>query len=121
MDYVRVLDKTDAYIKQIVNSDEFGILLDLKERIQIELIDFIQSFKTAKEKYEEATNYGTHHPDLKQYQIDLSEAKTKLYSQELVKKYFEVQKLIQTNIDLFINDLTSSISNKFKQIQSIDL
>lgn len=121
MDYTNILDKTDAYIKSIVNSKEFEMLLDLKNKIESDLKDLVDNFKVCEEKYNEALKYGKYHPDLKKYQQMLSDAKANLYSNEVVKKYFALQNDIQKEIDDFINDLTSSISNKFKKIQSLNL
>lgn len=121
MDYVKILDKTDAYIKSIVNSKEFGLMLEMKKKIEEQLNEAILSFKGAQEKYKEALQYGKYHPDLKEYQQKYSVEKAKLYSNEMVKRYLEIQNNIQRNIDDFITDLTSSISNKFKRMQSIGL
>lgn len=105
---------TEDYAQEIIDSDDFQRLLELKELIKKNLSHKIVAFKTAEAKYVEAKNYGNYHPDLKKYQEEFIIAKTNLYSENLVKEYKELETKIQERLDHDLNDLKKSVSNKFK-------
>ena len=121
MDYVNILNKTDAYIKSVIDSNDFQELLALKKQIDDELKDLIIKFNTAKDRYYEAQKYGKYHPSISDYKKNLLELKKELYSNSLVKKYFSLQNKVQKKINDFLNDLKASISNKFKKNESINI
>ena len=56
-EYIRFIE-----LKKIMDTDEF-------------ILNLIDVFNIAKEKYAEVSKYGKHHPDLKKVQIALSKAK----------------------------------------------
>lgn len=121
MDYVNILNKTDAYIKSVIDSNDFQELLALKKQIDDELKDLIIKFNTAKDRYYGAQKYGKYHPSISDYKKNLLELKKELYSNSLVKKYFSLQNKVQKEINDFLNDLKASISNKFKKNESINI
>lgn len=121
MDYVNILNKTDAYIKSVIDSNDFQELLSLKKQIDAELKDLIIKFNIAKDRYYEAQKYEKYHPSLSDYKKNLLVLKKELYSNSLVKKYFSLQNKVQKEINDFLNDLKASISNKFKINESINI
>lgn len=121
MDYVNILNKTDAYIKSVIDSNDFQELLALKKQIDDELKDLIIKFNMAKDKYYEAQKYGKYHPSLSDYKKNLLVLKKELYSNSLVKKYFSLQNKVQKEVNDFLNDLKAAISNKFKKNESINI
>ena len=121
MDYVNILNKTDAYIKSVVESNDFQELIALKKQIDIDLKDLIVKFKKAKDRYYEAQKYGKYHPNLADYKKNLLALKKELYSNDLVKKYFSLQNKVQNEINDFLNELKMAISNKFKKNESINI
>lgn len=121
MDYVNILNKTDAYIKSVIDSSDFQELMALKKQIDIELKDLITKFNTAKDKYYDALKYGKYHPSLNDYKQNLLVLKKELYSNNLVKKYFNLHNKVQAEINDFLNELKMAISNKFKRNESINI
>lgn len=109
----KLFDLANDYADEMIDSADFQRLLSLKEQINKDLSKKIVAFKTMEAKYLEAKNYGNHHPNLLEYQKEFSRLKSELYSEALVKEYFELEKSIQTKLDEDINSLKKSISNKF--------
>lgn len=109
-----IYELTEDYAQEIIDSEDFQRLLEVKELIKKTLSQKIIAFKTAEAKYVEAKNYGNYHPDLKKYQEEFIAAKTSLYSESLVKEYKELETKVQQRLDCDLNDLKKSVSNKFK-------
>lgn len=114
MEEIELYDLAFEYAKTIINSSDFQRLIYLSKCIEQNLKEEINMFKKASIKYGDALEYGKYHPNLKDYQIELSEAKTKLYSNELVIEYKTLEQKIQSKLNCDLNELKKSISNKFK-------
>ena len=110
----KIYDLAEEYANSIIESDDFKRYLELKEEIRKTLGMKIVAFKTKEAKYVEAKSYGNYHPDLKKYQEEFHIAKTNLYSHPLMVEYKELEHKIQAKLDEDLNDLKSTISNKFK-------
>jgi len=75
----------------------------------------IEHFQKAKTHYDSIVKEGGHyHPDFKEAVKAYSEAKKTLYEKEEVKRYFELEKLIQDDINEFIQKLAQSVSPHIK-------
>ena len=110
----RIYDMAEEYAESVIESEDFKKYLELKEEIRKTLGMKIIAFKTKEAKYVEAKSYGNYHPDLKRYQEEFQIAKTNLYSHPLMVEYKELEHKIQSKLDKDLNDLKSTISNKFK-------
>ena len=109
-----IYDLAEDYAEEIINSADFKRLLEVKKEIRKTLSGKIMAFKTAEAKYLEAKEYGQYHPNLEEYKHRFIETKTKLFSEELVKEYKELEFIIQEKLNQDINDLKKNVSNKFK-------
>lgn len=77
--------------------------------------DEINHFRKAKEHYDEIMAQGGHyHPDFKEAVKVFSEAKNTLYSKEEIKRYFQLEKEIQDEINAFLSELSQSVSSHIK-------
>ena len=110
----RIYDMAEEYADSVIESEDFKRYIELKEEIRKTLGMKIIAFKTKEAKYVEAKSYGNYHPDLKRYQEEFQIAKTNLYSHPLMVEYKELERKIQSKLDEDLNDLKSTISNKFK-------
>ena len=109
----KLYDLAEEYANSIIESDDFKRFLELKEEIKKTLGGKIIAFKTKEAKYVEAKSYGNYHPDLKKYQEEFQKAKANLYNEPLMIEYKELELKIQGIINNDLNDLKSTISNKF--------
>ena len=75
----------------------------------------IAHFRKTKEHYDEIMSQGGHyHPDFKEAVKAFSEAKNDLYSKPEVKRYFQLEKEIQDEINDFLIELSQSVSSHIK-------
>jgi len=75
----------------------------------------IEHFQKTKVHYDSIMKEGGHyHPDFKETVLAYSNAKKTLYEKEEVKRYFELEKLIQDDINEFIQKLAQSVSPHIK-------
>lgn len=109
----KIYDIAEEYANSIIKSDDFKRYLELKDEIRKTLSGKIIAFKTKEAKYVEAKSYGNYHPDLKRYQEEFQKAKANLYNEPLMIEYKKIEHKIQTKLDKDLNDLKSTISNKF--------
>ena len=114
MDELVLYDLADLYAEKILNSDDFKRFVELNKIIKKELSKEILSFKREESIYNDASKYGKYHPDLKKYQVNLSEAKRKLYSNPLMIEYKKLELKIQSDLNNDFNELKKSISNKLE-------
>lgn len=114
MNYTNLLDETYILIDEIKKDPDYLRLLEVKKLIDTKYIQEIKDFREANDKYSEAKNYGKYHPDLKSRQLKLVETKTSLYSKEEVQEYFNLERLLNKELQSLTNDLTSTVSNKYK-------
>lgn len=108
-----ILDKTYNLAYSIKDLEIYKEIVSLSNRIDLELKDELKSFEEAKELYNEALKYGKYHPSLKDYEKRLSEAKAKLYSNNLVIEYNNKYKEFNSMLDSMFDSIKISISNKF--------
>ena len=109
----KLYDLAEEYANSIIESEDFKRYIELKEEIKKTLGGKIIAFKTKEAKYIEAKSYGNYHPDLKKYKYEFQKAKANLYNEPLMIEYKELELKIQGIINNDVNDLKSTISNKF--------
>lgn len=110
----KIYDMAEDYANKIIESQDFKRYLELKDEIRKKLSGKIIAFKTKEAKYIEAKSYGNYHPDLNKHQTEFQTAKANLYNDPLMVEYKELEHKIQAKLDKDLNDLKSTISNKFK-------
>jgi cell fate (sporulation/competence/biofilm development) regulator YlbF (YheA/YmcA/DUF963 family) len=72
----------------------------------------IEAFQESKIKYDQVMSEGgSYHPDFKETIQKFSESKTVLYSKPEVKRYFEVEKVFQDELNEFLFELTQAVSS----------
>ena len=111
----------DLYIDEIESSDDFKRLIELKNKINNDFKKEIISFKTLESKYLDASKNKDYYPNFNQIKTDFINAKAKLYSHEEVKEYFDLERKINDYINKDIDEIKSSISNKFKSSNMFDI
>lgn len=109
-----VFEKTYKFVDDFKDTNEYKELMNLKEKINEQLKEKVKRFNDLKEKYEECLKYDKYHPDLKRIQKELSEAKTSLFSEELVIKYKELEKTLEENLNTLLTNICQKVSNKIK-------
>ena len=118
MDYIQlsldnnIINCLDDIVKEFNDSVEFIEYTKLKGEIENKYYKEILSFTLAKSKLEDAKRYNL---DLTNYKKALILAKEKLYSIDIVKRYLELEHILQQRLDNISNDIASYYSNKFKK------
>jgi len=117
------LDTTYQLVDEIKNENAYKRLLDLKQIIATDtgLQHLISEFQTANKKYEETRKYGKHHPDLKRVQASFAKHKKILYTHPVVSEYKQLEKLVQSNLDIISKTIATSISSKMKHPNDIGI
>ena len=85
----KILEKTYELIDEIKQTNQYNRLLELDQKIKTDpdLVTLIESFNKIKLKYEEVTQYGKYHPDLKRVQLELVEKKEEVFTNDVIKEY----------------------------------
>ncbi|MFI3329889.1 MAG: YlbF family regulator [bacterium] len=114
MDKFEVFKKAEEYAFEITNTKLFNDLLKVKEQINNEFSDLIKEFKEKRDKYESNKQYESYNDSFKTMQLEFQKVKEELYSKEIVKKYFEIERKIQSELNDVATKLARSISDRFK-------
>lgn len=102
-------------LDELRQNDKYRSLLTLDQQIGQLYPMEIEAFQKAKTVYEDIMNTGgSYHPDYKEAIKTLSFAKTTLYEKKEVKQYFELERDVQDEINLFLNELAQSVSTHVK-------
>jgi len=104
----------DEYIDEVKNTDYFKRLLELKEIIDNNYKKEILAFKTADERYLEASKYPNQY-DMDSIKNNLIIAKKNLYSKSEVREYFEIENKIQDILISDFNRIKDSIHKEEKR------
>ena len=114
MRYFELCEKSEKFANEIMETIEFKELLELKDRISKEIPELLEEFNQAKNKYDEVSEYATYHPDYRSSKLRLVNAKEALYTNELVKRYKELERSIQEKLDFASKEILKAISNNIK-------
>lgn len=102
-------------LDELRSNDHYQALLILDQTIGTLYPLEIEAFQKAKRIYEDILNTGgSYHPDYKEAIKHLSATKTTLYEKPEVKQYFELERVVQDEINGFLNDLAQSVSSFVK-------
>ena len=105
MQAYQVLDeiKEDVKYKEIKYLDQKMLELYKEE---------IDAFQNAKIKYDIVMSEGgSYHPGFKEAVKNFSESKALLYSKAEVKRYFEIEKEFQDELNTFLFEMTQAVSS----------
>ncbi len=118
-----LLNKTYDLVDEIKDLDVYIKLLELHKEMttSTEIIGLIEMFTKANIKYDEASKYGKHHPDLKQTQLSLQEAKENLYNNDIIKEYKKCEKEIQKILNHISKEIANTVSHKIKHPNELGL
>ena len=110
-------------VDEIKEKNEYKKLLKLKKIIDTDkqIIKLVEVFNKTKVKYNEVSKYGEHHPDLKEVRKELSISKEKLFTNEIIKEYKQLEKEIQNLLDDISRKIAKSVSPKIKHPNEIGL
>lgn len=114
MRYFELCDKSVLFANEIMETAEFKELMEIKELISTTIPELVSKFTKAKEKYEEVQKYGTYHPDYRNSKLELVKAKETLYTNSLVKRYKELERIIQEKLNVAANEIVKAISTNIK-------
>ncbi len=112
-------DDLDNLIEEIINSDDFKRLKELKYIIDNKYIKDILKFKRCESLYNDALPNFKYYSNFEEIKLNLSNAKNILYSYPEVKEYLSLEKKLNTLLISISNDIASTMSNKFKTIKQI--
>ncbi len=107
-----IMIKTYDLIDDIKQSDTYIEYIKLDDYIanNTTIQETITAFQKAKKLYEEAKQYGKHHPDLKKRQRQLAQAKEALYGFEEVVRYKKLETALQKQLDHISRTIANAIS-----------
>mgnify|MGYP001065730002 CR=1 FL=1 len=119
----KILEKTYELIDEIKQTNQYNRLLELDQKIKTDpdLVTLIESFNKIKLKYEEVTQYGKYHPDLKRVQLELVEKKEEVFTNDVIKEYKQLEKDLQNRLDTISKEIANSVSSKIKHPNEIGL
>ncbi|VEU81222.1 YlbF family regulator [Haploplasma axanthum] len=98
------------YVDEFKNKDYYQEYISLSKMIDDKYYDDLIKVNKIKEEYDAVLEYGRYHPDFKDVTKKYSEAKKKLFEIDDIKRYFELDRIIEEEINEFLNKVTSSIS-----------
>ncbi|MEC9485018.1 MAG: YlbF family regulator [Candidatus Izemoplasma sp.] len=101
-DLVDEIKSSDAYQEYIKLENDIANNKDIQETVA--------QFQKAKSAYEEAKQYGKHHPDLKSRQRTLADVKKNLYSYSSVARYKQLEIKLQKQLDRISKTIANAIS-----------
>lgn len=100
---------------EILHDEIYLELKRLDQSIALNYRNEIVSFNQAKESFDRIHQEGgMYHPDYKDASKKLSETKKALYETLEMKRYLELERKLQTELNTFLNDLTEAISPHIK-------
>ena len=119
MEYMDIMFKAYDVADEIKKTPTYLSLIALKKRIECEKSTLLKEFKEAKEKYDEALKYGNYHPDLKKYQANLMAIKTKLFNDDLVFEYKNLERQLQQQLNNITNQIKKVVSEEIALVNEL--
>ena len=104
---IELLDATYEEIEKIKNLDEYKKLVELNNKIKIELKDLIDEFNKAKELLAKEDNkYSNNYKSLTN---KLSELRIKIENEKLVIEYHKYERIINDYLDNLKKEIVSAV------------
>ncbi|MDY0277501.1 MAG: YlbF family regulator [Acholeplasma sp.] len=112
------------YLDQLKASDEYHEYLILSKVIDDKYHDEVLKVNEIKEMFDEVSEYGKYHPEYKNISEKFSNAKKELFSYQDIKRYLELNRMLEERINDLLREVSFNISenipvfNKFGFITS---
>jgi cell fate (sporulation/competence/biofilm development) regulator YlbF (YheA/YmcA/DUF963 family) len=115
MDQTKI-ELTYALVDELKNSRPYKEYLATLREVEAnsDVQTLSEAFKESEEQYNEAKQYGKHHPDLKARQRDFQKNKKALFEHPLVKAHKTREKVLQEILDQVANHIAGSVSKRIK-------
>lgn len=115
MDRMAIIFKAYEVAEEIKSSETYQNLIKLKIEIDSKYKEEIMAFKKASDAYNTIMETGgTYHPDFKETVKRFALDKRVLFEKEEVKKYIELESLIQKELDEISRTLGEMVSSHIK-------
>lgn len=98
------------YLEELRNDKDYKRVIEINNLINNDFCEEVKKFKVIKEKYEDVSKYGNHHPDFKDVTEEFIEIRTNLYKIKEIKEYLELTKKIDKQLASLVNDMALNIS-----------
>jgi cell fate (sporulation/competence/biofilm development) regulator YlbF (YheA/YmcA/DUF963 family) len=106
-------------IDEIADDPRLIELKELNKAIETTHHREVEAFKRAKDTFERIENEGgAYHPDYKAASRMLSEAKQALYRIDAVKRYVELERQMNAELQAFLERIVGSISQEIKTLDN---
>lgn len=111
MKYFELCEMSRLVAKELMESELFQELMACKKEIDCLYQKEIFDFKKYEAKYEEVKEYGKYHPDYNKYKDAFLKAKDTLFGLDLVKRYKELERKFQIELQLVSEEIKKSIKS----------
>ena len=102
-------------LDEIKNDTVYQSIKTLDRLIADQYKQEIKNFQEARKMYDQVmADGGKFHPDFKKVTKQLSQEKKELYLKPEVIQYFELEKVFQDDLNLFLSSLSQSVSDYIK-------
>lgn len=95
---------------------EYKELIELKELINDKYKDELKKYKDSFKKFDFAYKMKDYYPDFKKVSLLYQECKKDLFEKEEVKRYFELEKIVNDKLNIIAKELISAVSN-YSQVE----
>lgn len=112
MEYFKICDKSHELAEEIMASDDFRRLKELKNLIIKECPYLLSRFNEAKDNFDKASQYGQYYKEYEKARTTLLEAKEALYNNPLVKEYKTIELRLQLELNKMAKELVSLVKGK---------
>jgi len=111
-----VINKVYDLIDEIKSHQTYVDMKDAKAAIDAsrEVRALSEHFKKAEQAYNNAKQYGKHHPDFERYKNTFQRASRDLFSHPLVKKYKANERALNQLLEHISEQLAQSVSSTIK-------
>lgn len=112
MNRLLIQEKTVELTEAIKETEEYKKYKILSSKIDSDnsIQSLIKMFNEANKKYNDIQKYGKYYPDYDKIKKEFIEAKTKLYSNDVIKQFKKLEKQIQEYLSKISRDIGESVS-----------
>lgn len=100
------------YLDELKQSDYYKEFINIDKELDLKYSNDLEELKIMKDKYDEIMDTGgRHHPDFKEISNLFSTTKKKVFQIDIVKRYLELERQIEEEINSLFNDMSKNISS----------
>lgn len=99
------------YLDEYRSKDIYQEFLLLDNKIKTEYQDVLKAFTLVKNEYDEVMEIGRFHPDFKVVVKKYQNAKIELFSYDDIKRYLELEKMIESDLNETLKIFSDHISS----------